>query len=76
MLGWDNEGSYNDSLCLKRIGNERPVLQSRTGGASHGARGAVDWSRRRSDSGSRGAAGPSGRRSLVGRTCRTRESPP
>lgn len=39
----DEQLSHNDSLCLKRIGNERPVLQSRTQGASHGAQWMTDW---------------------------------
>lgn len=66
--------SHNDCLCLKRIGHERPVLQSRTRGASHGPRWMIDRARRCGDSGSRGAAGPSGRWPLVSRACRTRET--
>lgn len=51
------------------------MFKARARGASKGARGAVDWARRGTDSGSRRTVGPSGRRSLVGWACRTRKNP-
>lgn len=73
---------HNDSLSLWRIRKKRPMLQGRTLGSNHGARGAsegawgtVHWTHWGSDPGSGGVAGPSGRRSLIGWPCGAREAP-
>lgn len=72
---------HNDGLSRKRVRNKKPVLHGRAWGSGQGARGvsewawwAVDWAWGGGDSGRRGAAGPSGRRPLVGRPCRAREA--
>lgn len=72
--------SHNDSLSLWLVGDKRPALLCRTRGSGHGTRWPSQWTWRAVDRTRwgvhrvEGAACPSRWRSLVGRTCRTREA--